>query len=73
MSTGQGRRDRYLLKSKYQTWKCSKPEGFMIGDTVVQSECSGRELSTVDDRKRYFVGSYQLEEKNHINMTVTGN
>lgn len=42
---------RYLLRIVYQTRKCSRPEGFMMGDTAVQSEPSGWELSIVDDKE----------------------
>lgn len=51
---------RCCLRIKYQSWKCSRPGRFMMGDTAVQSEPSGWSLSTVNDRKRYFVDGHQL-------------
>lgn len=70
----------YLLRIMYQTRKCSRPGGSMMGHDAVHSEPPGWELSTADDRNRYFVDVYQLvlfqrqrKKKIHINMTVTGN
>lgn len=71
-----------LPRIMYQTQKCSRPGGFTMGDIAVHSEPSGWELSTVNNKNRYFVDVYQLvlfqrqrkkKKKNHINTTVTGN